>query len=64
MKATWDDLDEEYELATLLLNGYAPYGIPTYHAWLSKNPDTNFILRDQGRLVAFLVVLPVRPGTI
>lgn len=64
MKATWEDLDEEFELATLLLNGNAPYGIPTYHAWLSKNPDTNFILRDQGRLVAFLLVLPVQPGTI
>ena len=64
MKATWDDLDEEYELATLLLNGNAPYGIPTYHTWLSKNPDTNFILRDQGRLVAFLLVLPVQHRTI
>jgi hypothetical protein len=64
MKATWDDLDEEYELATLLLNGNAAYGVPTYHAWLSKNPDTNFILRDQGRLVAFLLVLPVRQRTI
>jgi len=64
MKATWDDLDEEYELATLLLNGNAAYGVPTYHAWLSKNPDTNFILRDQGRLVAFLLVLPVQQRTI
>ena len=64
MKATWDDLDEEYELATLLLNGNAAYGIPTYRAWLSKNPDTNFILRDQGRLVAFLLVLPVKQSTI
>lgn len=64
MNATWDDLDEECELATLLLNGNAPYGIPTYHAWLSKNPDTNFILRDQGRLVAFLLVLPVQQRTI
>ena len=64
MKATLDDLDEEYELATLLLNGNAPYGIPTYHTWLSKNPDTNFILRDQGRLVAFLLVLPVQRRTI
>jgi len=64
MKATWDDLDEEYELATLLLNGNAPYGIPTYHIWLSKNPDTNFILRDRGRLVAFLLVLPVKQSTI
>ena len=64
MKATWDDLDEEYELATLLLNGNAAYGVPTYHTWLSKNPDTNFILRDQGRLVAFLLVLPVQHRTI
>jgi hypothetical protein len=64
MKATWDDLDEEYELATLLLNGNAPYGVPTYHTWLSKNPDTNFILRDRGRIVAFLIVLPVTHSTI
>jgi hypothetical protein len=64
MKATWNDLDEEYELATLLLNGNAAYGIPTYLTWLSKNPDTNFILRDQGRLVAFLLVLPVQHRTI
>jgi hypothetical protein len=64
MKATMSDLDEEYELATLLLNGNAPYGVPTYQVWLSKNPDTNFILRDQGRLVAFLVVLPVQERTI
>src|ERR1700693_5624947 len=41
MKAPWDDLDEEYELATLLLTGNAAYGVPTYHTWLSKNPDTN-----------------------
>lgn len=64
MKATWDDLDEEFELATLLLNGNAAYGLPTYNAWLSKNPDTNFIIRDQGRLVAFLLVLPVKQRTI
>jgi hypothetical protein len=60
----WDDLDEEYALATLLLNGNAAYGVPTYHAWLSKNPDTNFIIRDRGRLVAFLLVLPVQQKTI
>jgi len=64
MKATWEDLDEEYELATLMLNGNAAYGVPTYHAWLSNNPDTNFILRDRGRLVGFLLVLPVQPRTI
>src|SRR5215471_8842883 len=34
MKATRDDLDEEHELATLLLNGNAAYGVPTYTTWL------------------------------
>jgi hypothetical protein len=64
MKATQDDIYEEYELAALMLNGSAGYGVPSYKAWLGKNPDTNFIVRDQGRLVAFMHVLPVKPETV
>jgi hypothetical protein len=64
MQATLDDIDEEYELATLMLNWSAAYGVPTYKAWLGKNPCTNFIVRDQGRLVAFMLVLPVKQRTI
>jgi hypothetical protein len=63
-KATADDTHEEYELAVLMLNGSAGFGIPTYEAWLHKNPDTNFIVRDQGRLVACMHVLPVKQETI
>ena len=63
-KATVDDIHEEYELAALMLNGSAGYGIPTYEAWLHKNPDTNFIVRDQGRLVACMQVLPLAQETI
>ncbi len=63
-KATVDDIHEEYELAVLVLNGSAGYGIPTYEAWLHKNPDTNFIVRDQGRLVACMHVLPIKQETI
>jgi hypothetical protein len=64
MKATLDDIDEECELAALMLNGSAGYGVPTYKAWLNKNSDTNFLIRDQGRLVAFMQVLPVKRETI
>lgn len=64
MKATLDDIHEEYELHALMLNGSAGYGVPTYKAWAGKNPDTNFIVRDQGRLVAFMHVLPVERETI
>lgn len=62
--ATLDDLEEEYELATLMLNGSGRYGMPTYQAWLAKNPETNFIVRDHGRLVAFMHVLPVKQKTL
>jgi hypothetical protein len=64
MKATLDDIYEEFELAILMLNGIAPYGVPTYQTWLGKNPDTNFIIKDEGRLVAFMLVLPVKQRTI
>jgi hypothetical protein len=63
-KATVDDIQEEYELAVLMLTGGAGYDIPTYEAWLHKNPDTNFIVRDQGRLVACMHVLPLKKETI
>lgn len=58
-QATLDDISEEYELAVLLLNGSAGYGLPTYETWLRKNAATNFLVRDHDRLVAFMHVLPV-----
>jgi hypothetical protein len=64
LKATQDDIHEEYELATLLLNGSMGYGLPTYEAWLRYNPDSNFIVRDRGRLVAFMQMLPLKRETI
>ncbi len=64
MKATLDDIHEEYELAVLMLNGSAAYGVSTYETWLRKNSDINFIVRDQGRLVAFMQVLPIKQETI
>lgn len=64
LKATQDDLPEESELAALILNGSAGYGATLFGAWVRKNPETNFIVRAQGRLVAFLQVLPVKHETI
>ncbi|HEV2582494.1 MAG TPA: hypothetical protein VGT44_16675 [Ktedonobacteraceae bacterium] len=63
-QATLDDLAEEYELALLTLNGSAGYGLPAYETWLRKNAATNFLVRDHGRLVAFMHVLPVTQGCI
>lgn len=62
-KATLEDIQEEYDLATLLF-GSATHGIETRQAWLEKNPDIDFIVRDHGRLVAFINILPVKHETI
>lgn len=64
MKASLEDIHEEFEFATLLLNRSMGYGIPASAAWLRKNPATNFIVRDQGQLVAFIQALPVKRETI
>ncbi len=62
-KATHEDVQEEYELAILLF-GNATHDIETRQAWLDKNTDIDFIVRDHGRLVAFISVLPVKHETI
>jgi hypothetical protein len=64
MKAkTEEDIQEEFSLATLMFGSHV-HDIPTREAWLSKNPDTDFIVRDNGKLVAFINVLPVKHETI
>ena len=63
MKATTEDILDEYNLATSMF-GNAVHDIPTRRAWLEKNPDTDFIVRDQEQLVGFINILPVKHETI
>lgn len=63
MKATTDDIPEEYELAMFVFDG-ATHDIATRETWLAKNPEIDFVVRDQGRMVAFLTMLPVKHETI
>jgi tetratricopeptide (TPR) repeat protein len=63
MKVTIEDIQEEYDLATSMF-GSATHDVPTRRAWLQKNPETDFIVRDQERLVGFINMLPVKHETI
>lgn len=63
MKATTADIQEEYDLAAFMF-GSAVHDIPTRYAWLAKNPDIDFIVRDQGRMVGFINLLPAKHDTI
>ena len=60
---TDDDIQEEFELATFMF-GNAVHDTPTRHAWLSKNRDIDFAVKDQGRIVGFINALPVKHETI
>jgi tetratricopeptide (TPR) repeat protein len=63
MKATTEDIQEEFDMATSMF-GDAVHSIATREAWLQKNPDTDFIVRDRGIIVGFINMLPVKPETI
>ncbi len=63
LKATTRDILDEYNLATSMF-GSAVHDIPTRNAWLAKNPDTDFIVRDHDKLVGFINMLPVKHETI
>lgn len=63
MKATADDIQDEYDLAMFVFEG-ATHDVQTRKAWLAKNPDIDFIVKDQGIMVAFLTMLPVKHETI
>lgn len=64
MKATTEqDTLDQYNLATSVV-GFVTHDVPTRHAWLARNPDIDFIVRDQGKLTGFINMLPVKHETI
>lgn len=63
MKAATSDILDEYSLATSLF-GDATHDIEMRRAWLEKNSNIDFILRDRERLVGFINILPVKHRTI
>lgn len=63
MIATPNDILDEYNLATAIF-GEATHNLQTRHAWLAKNPESDFIIREREQLVGFLNLLPVKHETI
>src|ERR1700730_13514741 len=64
MKATTQqDTLDQYNLAASMF-GSAVHDIPTRRTWLARNPDIDFIVRDQGKLVGFINMLPVKHEAI
>jgi hypothetical protein len=56
-KATIDDLEAEYELSYLIF-GKGAHTVEIRRAYLEHNPDTIYHLYDDGKLAAFIDIVP------
>lgn len=62
-KATGEDAREEIELSEFIF-GKALHDISTHQQWLKKNPDIDFVLRENERLVGYINMYPMKPKAI
>ncbi len=62
-KATGEDAREELELSEFIF-GKALHDVPMHQQWLKKNPDIDFILRDNERLVGYINMYPMKQRAI
>lgn len=63
VKATDEDTREELELSEFIF-GKALHDIPTHQEWLKKNPDIDFILKDDDRIVGYINIYPMKQRAI
>jgi len=56
-KATIDDLEAEYELSYLIF-GKGAHTVAVRQTYLERNPDSIYHLYDDGRLAAFIDIVP------
>jgi len=62
-RATTEDIEQEAKLAHLVF-GEKAEAIKERRAFLEKNPDTDYHVYDQGTLVAYINVVPLKHETI
>lgn len=62
-KATTSDVDQENELAKLIF-GRGGDALEARQAFLEKNPDCDYHVYDQDRLVAYINIVPLKHDTI
>jgi len=63
MKATREDQEEEYSLAKHIF-GPATHDLETRYKWFDKNSETDFVVKHNDKIVAYMNVLPVKHQVI
>jgi hypothetical protein len=64
VKATVDDMEEGVALADAVFGGLRTISVDTRIGWLKKNPDIDYFVKQEGRIVGYLSLVPLRPKTI
>jgi hypothetical protein len=64
VKATIEDMPEAVALAGEVFGGLNTISVETRTAWLQKNPDIDYLLVQEGVMVGYLSLVPLRPETI
>ena len=64
VKATIEDMPEAVELADEVFSGVNTIPVEKRITWLRKNPDIDYLLKQEGRIVGYFSLIPLRPETI
>jgi hypothetical protein len=64
VKATLEDLPEAVALADAVFGSHLTIPLEKRIEWLKKNPDIDYLLKQEGQIVGYFSIAPLRPSTI
>lgn len=64
VKATVEDVPAAVELAASVFGGLNTISVEKRVEWLKKNPDIDYLLKQDDQIVGYLTFVPLRPETI
>ena len=64
VKATIEDMPEAVALADAIWGGYNNIPLAKRIEWLKKNPDIDYLLKQDSQIVGYFSLIPLRPETI
>lgn len=64
VKATIEDMPEAVALADEVFTGINTIPVEKRIAWLHKNPDIDYLLKQEDRIVGYFSLVPLRPETM
>lgn len=63
-KATLDDMPEAVALADAVFGGYNTIPVEKRIEWLGKNPDIEYLIKQEEQVVGYMSLIPLLPETI